>query len=75
MGKKVERCPNAIRERNEILDMIRREMKRAEYTFDEFAEELHMGKSVLSQRLNGISEFKLIELITIADLLGLEFII
>jgi transcriptional regulator with XRE-family HTH domain len=75
MGKKVERCANAIRERDEICDTIRREMKRMEYTFDEFAEVLHMSKSVLSQRLKGISEFRLIELIVICDLLGIEIII
>ena len=73
--KKVDRGANAIHEREAICAMIRREMKRMEYTFDEFAEAIHMSKSVLSQRLKGISEFKLIELITIADLLGIEIII
>lgn len=73
--RKIERSANAIREREEICDTIRNEMKRMEYTFDEFASEIHMSKSTLSQRLNGTTEFKLIELIEIADLLGIEIII
>lgn len=75
MQRKHVYSAQALRERDEIIERIRDAMKHMEYTQNELSRELGMKTQSLNQRLTGKHEFRLIELIELCDLLGIEIII
>lgn len=71
----MHRTKAAVREKNYIICQIRDAMAEKGLTYREMAKAIGMTKSTLADRLVGQTEFKLIELIVIADYLGVEIII
>ncbi len=71
----MKRTKQAMQERLHIICQIRDAIAEKDMNYDEFARQIGMTKDTVTKRLNGICDFKLTELIVIADLLGIEFII
>lgn len=71
----MKRTRQAMRERDDIILQIRKAISEKGMTDAAVAKEIGMGTDTLAKRLNGIYEFKLIELIVLADLFGIEIII
>lgn len=71
----MHRTKAAVREKNYILCQILDAIVQKELTYKEVAAAIGMTKETLEKRLVGQTEFKLIELIVIADHLGIEIII
>lgn len=71
----MHRTKAAVREKNYIIRQIRDAIAEKGLTYKEVATAIGMTKDTLKKRLVGQNEFKLIELIVIADYLGIEIII
>lgn len=71
----MKRTRQAMRERDDIILEIRKAIAEKDMTEAAVGKELGMGTDTFAKRLNGIYEFKLIEIIVLADLLGIEIII
>ena len=71
----MHRTKAAVREKNYIIFQIRDAIAEKGLTYKEVATAIGMTKDTLKKRLVGQNEFKLIELIVIADYLGIEIII
>lgn len=71
----MKRTREAMRERNQIICQIRETIAEKGMTYNELSEAIGMTKDTLAKRLIEQNEFKLIELIVIADYLGIEIII
>ena len=71
----MHRTKAAVREKTYIICQIRDAIAEKELTYKEVAKAIGMTKDTLTKRLVGQNEFKLIELIVIADYLGIEIII
>lgn len=71
----MHRTKAAVREKNYIIRQIRDAIAEKRLTYKEVATAIGMTKDTLKKRLVGQNEFKLIELIVIADYLGIEIII
>lgn len=66
---------DAIHKRDAILSRIKREMENRGIRQIDLAEELGQNKLTVSNRLNGKSEIKLIELIELCEFLGITITI
>lgn len=71
----MHRTKAAVREKTYIICQIRDAIAKKRLTYKEVAKAIGMTKDTLTKRLIGQNEFKLIELIVIADYLGIEIII
>lgn len=71
----MHRTKAAMREKTYIICQIRDAIAQKGLTCKEVAKAIGMTKDTLEKRLVGQIEFKLIELIVIADYLGIEIII
>lgn len=71
----MKRTRQAMWERDDIILQIRKAIAGKGMTDAAVAKEIGMETDTLAKRLNGIYEFKLVELIVLADLLGIEIII
>lgn len=71
----MKRTKQAMWERDDIICQIRDAIADKGLTYKEVAKAIGMTKDTLTKRLVGQNEFKLIELIVIADYLGIEIII
>lgn len=71
----MHRTKAAMREKTYIICQIRDAITEKELAYKEVAKAIGMTKDTLTKRLVGQNEFKLIELIVIADYLGIEIII
>lgn len=71
----MHRTKAAVREKNYIICQIQDAIAEKGLTYKEVAKTIGMTKDTLKKRLVGQNEFKLIELIVIADYLGIEIII
>lgn len=71
----MHRTKAAMREKTHIICQIRDAIEAKGLTYNELAKAIGMTKDTLAKRLVGQNEFKLIELIVIADYLGIEIII
>lgn len=71
----MHRTKAAMREKTYIIRQIRDAITEKGLTYKDVATAIGMTKDTLEKRLVGQNEFKLIELIVIADYLGIEIII
>lgn len=71
----MHRTKAAVRGKKHIICQIRDAIAEKGLTHKEVAKAIGMTKDTLTKRLIGQNEFKLIELIVIADYLGIEIII
>ena len=71
----MHRTKAAMQEKTYIICQIRDAIAEKGLTYKEVSKAIGMTKDTLAKRLIGQNEFKLIELIVIADYLGIEIII
>lgn len=65
----------ALKERDDVIECFRYAMKRRGFSIAKLAEETGISCATLQSKLCGYSEFTLVQVAEIADVLGIEVIL